>query len=182
MGPSTCSIASRWRSSGRKDAEREFDFVTDIAAQDITWKDEEGCAELGGLESRTISRQDGGPSPFAQGGSQPPGTAVANLPLGLPERCRRYCLPDLQSIPPSRYSARRIFGKATIPPNCSIVFAMLSRLSTSTEHTNAFVPVPRGGAGAGRFSKPPLDPPVSIRQQEMGRPLTSSNFRSKIWE
>lgn len=46
------------------------------------------------------------------------------------------------------------FGNATIPPNCSIVFEVLSKLSTSTEHTNAFVPVPRGGAGAGTFQQP----------------------------
>lgn len=50
MGPWTCSIASRWRSSGIKGGRtdgvgREFDFDGDIAAQDITGGDEEGCAE-----------------------------------------------------------------------------------------------------------------------------------------
>jgi hypothetical protein len=36
-------------------------------------------------------------------------------------------------------------GRATIPPSCSMVFAVASKFSTSIEHTNAFVPLCGGG-------------------------------------
>jgi len=39
-------MASRWRSSGMN-AGRGVDFADGIAGQDITWADEESCAELG---------------------------------------------------------------------------------------------------------------------------------------
>jgi hypothetical protein len=52
--------------------------MTGIAAQDITCKDEEGCAELGGCESRTISRQVAGLA-LRSGLVQPPPVTTALL-------------------------------------------------------------------------------------------------------
>src|ERR1700744_168950 len=45
IGPWTCSMASRWRSSGVNGTERELDFDCGIRGQDITRWDEDGCAE-----------------------------------------------------------------------------------------------------------------------------------------
>src|SRR2546422_7985737 len=62
------------------------------------------------------------------------------------------------------------FGRAIFPPSLTILWAISSKFSTSIETTNAFVPHWGGGGGAGRLSKPPLVPPVSMRQYSTGSP------------
>ena len=51
-------------------------------------------------------------------------------------------------------------------------------MSTSKEHTKAFVPHCAGGRSPGRLSKPPSEPlPVSMCRYGMDRPSTSENFQ-----
>jgi len=147
MGPCTCSMAWRWRSSGVNGAGRELDFEGGILAQNTTSID----AALNPICPRWRR-------------------------LGIFRMC---CLRCPRSSLASKCRERRISPARRCRPPFSISSAVVSKLSTSSEHTKAFVPVSAGGRGAGRFSRPPLDPPVSIVQYGIGRPGTSENFQPK---
>src|SRR3954447_9586764 len=93
-------------------------------------------------------------------------------------------LPNVLPSGSTKYPCQQVlgtanFGRATIPAASVIVFAVASKSSTSSEQTNAFVPDCGGGVLAGRFSRPPREPPVSMVQYGIGRPGTSENFHPK---
>src|SRR4029077_15155657 len=111
--------------------------------QDITCRDEETCAEL-----HTTTHHRGAPplSRFVRQGGN----------LTSSERHRYFAFGSTWKIPnvfPSvstKYPCQQVFGtanlgKATIPPSCAMIFAVASKFSTSSEHTNAFVPLCGGG-------------------------------------
>src|SRR5579864_2906951 len=148
-------MASRWRSSGAKGAGRKVDLETGIGAQNTIPGDEDTCAELGRLVMATARRAR---CPPDRGGLRRYFAFVSTwkMPNVLPSGSMKY--------PCQQVFGTANFGSATIPPSCSIVFAVASKFPTSTEHTNALVPHSGGGVLAGRLSNPPLDPPVSILQ------------------
>ena len=72
------------------------------------------------------------------------------------------------------------FGMAICPPALRTFAVVASKFATSIEHTNAFVPCWGGGVFAGRFSNPPRDPSVSIRQYSIGSPSALIKVQPKI--
>src|SRR4051812_35422372 len=73
-----------------------------------------------------------------------------NIPNTLSSVSRKY---PCQQTPGTANLA-----SATLPPSLEIFCAVLSKSSTSMEHTKLFVPLPGGGTLAGRLSRPPLGP------------------------
>src|SRR5690348_2395747 len=102
----------------------------------------------------------------------PTGAAVGGRPyIGFyfPAVASTWKMPNVLPSGSTKYPCQQVLGTAnlamaTIPPESVIVFAVESKFSTSREHTNALVPDCGGGAGTGRFNKPPREPPVSIVQ------------------
>ena len=101
-------------------------------------------------------------------------SSTSKIPNTFPSKSKKY---PCQHVPGTAN-----FPSATIPPPFRILSAVSSKFSTSIEHTNAFVPLRSGGLGAGLFSSPPLDPPVSIRQYSTGSPSTGENFQPNTFE
>ena len=114
-------------------------------------------------------------------------TSVSSVPLCfkgfvlLP--CRRVRLEDAERValyPCQQTPGTANFGKAICPPALTIFAAVASKFTTSIEQTKALVPCEGGGVFAGRFSKPPRGPSVSIRQYSTGNPSALVKAQPKI--